>query len=71
MNLQLVDQSTHKVAVYCLGCKSMCGYSYRNDPRIYADLDGPAYKAYFCPDCVRSSEKLAIGVASYPEVPKE
>jgi len=66
MNLQPVDQSTHKVGVFCVGCDSMCGHGYRDDTRIYADMDGPAFKAYYCPDCVRLSERLRHGVAGYP-----
>ena len=65
MNLQLVDQSTHRIGVYCIGCDSMCGHDYRDDTRIYADIDGPAFKAYYCSNCVRSSEKLSHGQASY------
>jgi len=42
-----------------------CGRHLKDGP-IYADLDGPAYRAYYCPECAKelaSKHRREVGTA--------
>ena len=55
MRLQAMDNSRFAAYFICLDCGKRMVLS-RAHPPIYADLDGEAYKAYYCPPC---AERLA------------
>ena len=66
VNLQPVDLSHNGFTCVCVGCGRKLPPM---EPR-WADLDGPAFKAYFCKEC---GQKLEAGkfVADFPALDYE
>jgi len=48
--VQCVSHSTVSVRVTCESCAGRFYVSYHGEP-VFADLDGPAFRAYFCAEC--------------------
>ena len=46
MNLQLVPFLHPIQSIYCYGCKRRI-----QGAKLYADLDGPAFEAFYCLEC--------------------
>jgi hypothetical protein len=51
MNIVLVPPKQFLLYLVCAGCNRRLVLS-KAEPDVYADLDGDAYKAYYCPPCM-------------------
>ena len=58
MRLQLVDHASLNVKVYCMGCGKIVNINAVDiRDRVWADLDGKPFEAYYCFDCKLVAEK--------------
>lgn len=53
INLTKVKPHRLRVIVLCSECDRKC-YIGEQDPAVYADLEGEAFKAYYCASCAEA-----------------
>lgn len=58
MKMVLVPPSIYLAYFVCSGCHKRLVLG-KGQPDVYADLDGEAFKAYYCPPCMMK--------ATYPQ----
>lgn len=64
MRLQL-EPNQRKLHFSCVGCHK------RTTESVWADLDGPAFKAYYCEACHNDPVALAHGEKHYDAIRKQ
>lgn len=71
MNLQIVPGPGFRYL--CFGCHARKEFDPQSNVvarnTLWADLDGPAFKAYYCPECAFKLTEYGPGVLT-PNAPK-
>ena len=54
MRMQEVNTKTHGFTCTCCKCSKVLGVIGREKEQRFADLDGPSFEAYYCPECAEA-----------------